>query len=66
MNNELCHYGGADTTAAMGSTDEGTWFSRCHCGTVACESGTYDEAADALVAHRGPAPGSLDVAEEDL
>lgn len=42
--------------AEMGTNDDATWNSKCACGQVTCESGTYDEAAAALQAHRGPAP----------
>lgn len=52
MSNPLCDYVGADTTAAIGSRDDGGWFSRCHCGVVAIESGTYDECVEALNTHR--------------
>lgn len=55
---ELCHYTGSDTTARLTENDDGTWYSRCHCGTVTCEAGTYDEALTALTSHRGPAPES--------
>ena len=53
---QLCHYSGIDTTAVVRPNDDGTWFSRCHCGTVACEAGTYDQAVEALEAHRGENP----------
>lgn len=53
----LCAYEGMDTTAAVGSNDDGSWFARCHCGELACESGTYDEAIQALDAHRSLALG---------
>ncbi len=36
----------------MRTLDTGAWTSRCGCGHVACESGTYEEAAAALEAHR--------------
>lgn len=50
----LCHYAGMDSTAQVGSNDDGSFFSRCHCGTSPCESGTYDEVVTALEAHRAP------------
>lgn len=56
---ELCHYTGIDSRAAVGTNDDGTWFSRCHCltpegqPTVTCTSGTYEDAVAALEAHRG-------------
>lgn len=52
--NPLCHYSGIDSTAQVGSNDDGSFFSRCHCGTVTCASGTYDEAVNALEEHRAP------------
>lgn len=36
--------------APIGMTDR--WRSRCGCGHMCCESGTYDEAAAALDEHR--------------
>jgi hypothetical protein len=57
----LCTYEGSDTTAVLTDTydrdDPGayktrTYYSRCHCGKVTCESGTYKQAADALKDHR--------------
>lgn len=54
----LCHYAGMDTQAVIRSNDDGSWFSRCNCRTVTRESGTYDEAVEALQAHRDPAPAS--------
>lgn len=49
---DVCHYTESDTRAELRSNDDGTWHSRCNCLTVSCESGTYDEAVDALAAHR--------------
>jgi hypothetical protein len=58
---ELCDYDGPDTTAVVTDTYDrgepaawvpGTYYSRCHCGKVTCESGTYDEALEALEDHR--------------
>jgi hypothetical protein len=54
---QLCHYAGADTTAAITSNDDGTYTARCHCGTVVTESATTTEEASALLdEHRGPNP----------
>lgn len=50
--NPLCAYTGVDTTAVVGSNDDGTYFSRCNCGTVTLQSGTNEEAVAALAAHR--------------
>lgn len=50
-----CDYAGIDNTAVVGSTVvDGTpgWFSRCNCGELTCEIGTYEEACDALTDHR--------------
>jgi hypothetical protein len=52
--NPLCTYTGIDSTAQVGSNDDNTWFSRCHCGEVTCASGTYEEAVAALEVHRAP------------
>lgn len=49
---EACWYDGTDTTAGIWSNDDDTFRSRCHCGTVTCESGTMEQAAAALDAHR--------------
>jgi len=49
---EVCGYDQPDTKAELRSNDDGSWFSRCNCLTVTCESGTYEEALDALNAHR--------------
>lgn len=48
----VCWYDGTDSQAAILSNDDGTYKSLCNCGTVCCESGTFDEAANALEAHR--------------
>lgn len=69
---ELCHYVEPDTTAVVAQHETadspypcgcgqpqcvtGAWYSRCHCGAVACAGGTYDEAVGALLAHREPTP----------
>jgi hypothetical protein len=42
-----------ELSAEQGSNDDGSWFSRCACGVVTCASGTYDEALEALLIHRG-------------
>jgi len=47
-----CNYAGTDTTSEVGSNDDNTWYSRCHCGAMPCERGSYDEAVAALLAHR--------------
>lgn len=55
-----CRYDGIDNTATVGSTvvdDEPGWFSRCNCGEVTCEFGTYEEACDALSEHLNQAKG---------
>lgn len=49
---EVCWYDGTDTQAEFRSNDDGSWLSRCNCLTVTCESGTYEEALEALNAHR--------------
>jgi hypothetical protein len=58
---DLCNYEGADTTAVLTDTYDranpdawvpGTYYSRCHCGTVTCDSGTFDDAVAALESHR--------------
>lgn len=51
-NDGSCNYDGQDTRAAVGSNTDGSWHSRCNCGTTACVSGTYDEAIAALATHR--------------
>jgi hypothetical protein len=51
-----CHYEEPDTRAAMAQNEDSTWYSLCNCGTLACPSGTYDEALNALVTHRQVAP----------
>jgi hypothetical protein len=38
----------------MATNDDGTWRTICGCGKVCCESGTYEQAAEALDAHRNP------------
>lgn len=40
--------------ASLVTDDDGNWVSTCGCGHVCCPSGTYDEAAAALEAHRNP------------
>lgn len=54
MPNELCNYGGYEDNAATveAHDDGGTWYSRCHCGVITCEAGTFEEAAQALIDHR--------------
>lgn len=49
---DVCHYAEPDSRAQIRSNDDGSWSSRCNCLTVCCESGTYDEAVDALDTHR--------------
>ena len=36
----------------VGSTDGGAWYGRAGCGALVCESGTYEEANAAIVAHQ--------------
>lgn len=52
---EECLYGGSDTTAVLGSTDDGGWFARCHCGETVYTGPSYDDAIAALDAHRAEA-----------
>lgn len=40
------------TTHQSGAGQDGTWYSRCGCGELACASGTQEEAIAALEAHR--------------
>lgn len=42
-----------DRPASVGTNPNGTWYARCGCGVVVCESGTYEEANAALAEHRG-------------
>lgn len=62
----LCHYEGPDTTAVLTDTYDranpsawvpGTYYSRCNCGTVTCDGGSFDDAARALEEHRDRSKG---------
>lgn len=54
------HTGGTSGDAAVvvaSESDPDKWMSRCRCGVVTCEAGTYDEAVAALEKHRAEATG---------
>lgn len=41
--------------ANVDTNDDGTWFAVCGCGVTVCQSGTYEQAVDALTDHRAAA-----------
>jgi hypothetical protein len=49
---ETCWYPSMNTKTGIGSNINNSYWSRCNCLTITCEAGTFDEAAEALNAHR--------------
>jgi hypothetical protein len=41
--------------ANVDTNGDDTWYATCGCGTTVCQSGTYEEAVNALTEHRAEA-----------
>lgn len=49
---EACNSDRLEDAAHIGTSEDGTSYSRCGCGHLTCASATQDEAIAALEAHR--------------